>query len=116
MSRGNGEGATKISTKGATKGATKVLKKGFARAGTGSNYGLLKGELESSGFPEVINCRVNQQLHECGGDDAADHGSGDAFHDIGDRAMAPENGRKTGNDDASGQGIGTDAFDRAGID
>jgi len=71
---------------------------------------------QGSGAPEEIDGRIDEQFHERRGDNAADHRRGDAFHDVGSGAVAPEDGRKAGDNHARGHGLGADALDRAVID
>jgi SAM-dependent methyltransferase len=65
--------------------------------------------------PQEEDRRIHQQFHDGGGDDAADHRRGDAFHHVRAGAVAPQNRRQAGDDDARGHGFRADALDRAVI-
>src|SRR5258708_1390454 len=65
--------------------------------------------------PEDVNNGVEQQLQDSGGNDAADHGSSDAFHDIrtalvGGRPHDWQEAKENGTD---GHDFGPDALDGA---
>jgi len=68
---------------------------------------------ESSPFPDQINGRVDGELQDLGGDDPADHGCGDPFHDIGACAVAEHDRDQAREDDPHGHEFGPDPFDRA---
>src|SRR5438876_12090383 len=84
--------------------------------------GWVSRELEMSLAPEDINYRVKEQFQNTGGDDAADHGSGDAFHDIGSALVGwrPHDGEETEKNGADGHDLGADAlnsaFDHRGLE
>jgi len=71
--------------------------------------------LQASGAPEEEDGGIDEEFHEGGGDDAADHGVAMRFMTSAPapwlQRMAP--GR---NDDAGGHGLGANALDRAMID
>src|SRR3990172_9231499 len=46
-------------------------------------------------LPDGVDGRIDNQLHEEGGEDAADHGGGDALHHVGAGAHRPHDGQQS---------------------
>src|SRR5260370_36005765 len=85
----------------------------YSHAATTLRDGGRSGCSQCPGAPEEKNGGINCQFHDGGGDHAADHGCGDAFHHVGAGAVAPKNWGQARDDDAGGHGFWAHALDGA---
>ena len=72
--------------------------------------------LESTRAPQEEDRWIDEQFHQSRSDNSTDHRSCDAFHYVGAGAVAPQDWKKTGDDDGGGHGFRADAFDGPVVD
>src|ERR1700732_45127 len=84
--------------------------RGFLEVVWGSTLELVRHRVPS---PNFVDGRVNKQFENEGSEDAADHGCGNAFHDVGTGSCGPHDGEQSDAGGGKGHELRTQALGSA---